>query len=346
VGTVAAVSVPQLRPLSVGEIIDVAVKIWRSHFGTLARIVLVVVTPIEILSVLVLNSVTPESAEPADGGEALGFLLGALTSLSLRLLAYLVSSAATLRAVSVAYLGGRPDWQDSLRAAASRFGSLLWLFVVSGAGLTLAFVLLVVPFFWLAVSWSLAFVVLIAEGLRGTAALSRSYRLVQGRWWPTLGALLLAFLIQIVVSAVIGIPLGVVTFNAEPGSAAALVSTAVANVISSVITTSFFSAVLVLIYYDLRVRKEGFDLAVMAQSIGMTGAGPPGGWPSGSPGGTQPGQPLGPPTVPPSSPPTGTSPGPPVGPPTGPPVGPPSGPPAGPPSRPPPDQSWPPPGSS
>ncbi len=339
-GTVAPVSVPELRPLSVGEIIDVAVKIWRRHFGTLARIVLVVVTPIEVLSVLVLSSVTPESAQPDDPDEALSFLLGSFTALGLRFLAYVLSSAAALRAVSVAYLGGQPDWQESLRAAASRFGALVWLFVVSGAGLALALMFFVVPFFWLAVSWSLAFVVLIAEGLRGTPALSRSHRLVKGRWWPTLGTLSLAFLIQIVISALVGIPLGIITFNSEPGSAAALVSTAVANVIASVITTSFFSAVLVLIYYDLRVRKEGFDLAVMAQSIGMTDAGPQPGWPPGWSGGMPAGGSSGPASGPPSAPPTERPPGPPPGPAS------PPGPPSGPRSWPPPDQSWPPPGSS
>jgi predicted secreted protein len=325
VATVAAVSAPELRPLSVGEIIDVALKIWRRHFATLARIVLVVVAPIEILSLLIINSVMPDSSQRLEAGDVVAFSLGALTSLGLGLLAFLLASAATLRAVSIAYLGGQPDWRESLRAAVSRFRSLLWLFVLSGLGLTLA-LLLVVPFFWLAVSWSLAFVVLVAEGVGGTAALARSYQLVKDRWWPTLGALALGLLVQTLMRAVIAIPLGIVSFNSEEGSAAALVSSAMGDIISAVVTTSFFSAVLVLIYYDLRVRKEGFDLALMAQNIGVADAGPPA-WPSPGPPSTPP---SGPPTVPPPSPPTR----------------PPSSPPTGPPSWPSPDPSWRPPGSS
>ena len=71
-------------------------------------------------------------------------------------LGFLLSSAAALRAVSVAYLGGQPDWRESLRAVWSRFGSLVWLGLLMVVGLTIAFILLVIPFIWLAVAWSLA----------------------------------------------------------------------------------------------------------------------------------------------------------------------------------------------
>ncbi|HEV7685167.1 MAG TPA: hypothetical protein VGQ80_01280, partial [Acidimicrobiia bacterium] len=34
----------------------------------------------------------------------------------------------------------------------------------------------------------------------------------------------------------------------------------------------FMAAVLVLIYFDLRVRKEGFDLDLLSQGVGIPGA--------------------------------------------------------------------------
>src|SRR5205807_5938828 len=128
------------------------------------------------------------------------------------------------------------------------------------------------PFIWLGVSWSLAFPVLVAEGARGTDALRRSFRLVRGRWWPTFGALALAFLFQLFLGLIVGIPLGLLTANWDSGSAAAIVLTAVVSVLSSVITTPFMAAVLVLIYFDLRVRKEGFDLELLSQGVGIPGA--------------------------------------------------------------------------
>lgn len=338
--TLAGVLVPDLRPLSVGEIIDVAIKIWRRHLATLARIVFVVVAPVEILSALVAASVsgseigieaTDAAGNPTvDGGALAAWIAGMFTAQVLSGLAFLIASAAVLRAVSVAYLGGTPDWRDSLRAATSRLRSLIWLAFLMLAGLTVAMMALVGPFFWLGVSWSVAFPVLIAEGLRGTGAIGRSFRLVRGRWWPTFGALALAFVFQFFVGMVLGIPLLFVTSGLDGDSAAALLLSTVVSVVSSVITTPFMAAVLVLVYFDLRVRKEGFDLQLLSQGVGVPGPGfpsdgpwntpsswpapggspaPPGGaWPP--PGGSWP-PPAGPPPVgPPPAPPPSSPPGP------------------------------------
>lgn len=295
--TLAAVLVPDLRPLSVGEIIDVAIKIWRRHLPTLARIVFVVVAPVQILAALVAASVSPDTGfsgldtagNPSVDTHALGaWLAGTITAQALSAVAFLIASAAVLRAVSVAYLGGEPEWRDSLRAAAVRLRSLIWLGFLMGGGLMLAAVALFIPFIWLGVSWSIAFPVLIAEGAVGTGALRRAFRLVRGRWWATFGALVLAFMFQAFVGLVLGIPLGFFLSSRDPGSALALVISTVVGIVSSVITTPFMAAVLVLVYFDLRVRKEGFDLELLAQGVGVPGAlpapgawTPPGGWTGG-----------------------------------------------------------------
>ncbi|MDQ1517609.1 MAG: hypothetical protein QOE80_3439 [Actinomycetota bacterium] len=297
--------VPDLRPLSVGEIIDVAIKIWRRHLSTLARIVFVVVAPVQVLAALVTASVTStdavfnrvdEAGNPSIDTHALAaWVAGLVTAQTLSALAFLIASAAVLRAVSVAYLGGTPDWRDSLKAATSRLRSLIWLGLLLAIGLGLSAVALLIPFIWLGVSWSIAFPVLIAEGERGTGALRRSFRLVRGRWWPTFGALALGFMFQFFVGLVFGIPLSLLAQRWDSGSVAAIAVRTVVSVISSVITTPFMSAVLVLIYFDLRVRKEGFDLELLSQGVGIPGAAlpargpwvtpgawvaPPGSWPA------------------------------------------------------------------
>ena len=320
--TLAAVLVPDLRPLSVGEIIDVAIKIWRRHLPTLASIVFAVVAPLEILSALVAASVSTSDTAferiDAAGNTVVdtralgGWVAGMLSAQLLSGLAFLIASAAVLRAVSVAYLGGAPQWRESLRAATGRLGSLLWLAFLMVVGLGLAMVAVFGPFIWLGVSWAVAFPVLIAEGQRGSRALGRSFRLVRGRWWPTFGALALAFMFQFFVGLVFGVPLAFVTGNWDGGSAAALAVSTVVSVASSVITTPFMAAVLVLIYFDLRVRKEGFDLQLLSQGVGVPGAvpsadpwtvpgddpGAAGSWPA--PSGWPP--PSSPPPAPPSQP--------------------------------------------
>jgi hypothetical protein len=280
--TLAAVLVPDLRPLSVGEIIDVAIKIWRRHLPTLAKIVFVVVAPIQILAALVTASVS--SFDPGfdtydaagnptiDGGALAAWGAGMLVAQLLAMLAFLIASAAVLRAVSVAYLGGTPQWKESLRAIAGRLGSLLWIGFLTIAGLIGSAIALIVPAIWLSVSWTVAYPALIAEGLKGTDALRRSFRLVRGRWWQTAGALMLAFMFQFFVGLVLGIPLAFLTSAWDSTSFGALAVSTVVTVVSSVITTPFMAAVLVLIYFDLRVRKEGFDLELLSQGVGVPGA--------------------------------------------------------------------------
>ncbi|MGH8971790.1 MAG: hypothetical protein ACRD0C_01110, partial [Acidimicrobiia bacterium] len=303
--------VPQLRPLSVGEILDVALKIWRRHFVALAKIVLFVVAPVQILSSFVLASALPNSdaffdpsafdtttdtttdvfVDSFDGGDAAAFFAAFALVTLLSGLAFVLSSAAALRAITVAYLGGTPDWKESLRLVVSRLGRLIGLSILMGLGLTLGFALCLVPGIWLGVAWSLAFVALVAEDLSGTAALRRSYNLVRGRWWATFGVLLIAFIINTVVDQIVSIPFAIGSFFSAD-SVVGFSLSAVANIISDVITTPFVAAVFVLVYFDLRVRKEGFDLQLLAQAMGPLpeaggyggyGGYPPGGFSGGPP---------------------------------------------------------------
>ena len=79
------------------------------------------------------------------------------TAQALSALAFLIASVAVLRAVSVAYLGGTPDWRESLRAATGRLGSIIWLGVLTFGRFTVSVVALFIPAVRLGVSWSMGF---------------------------------------------------------------------------------------------------------------------------------------------------------------------------------------------
>jgi hypothetical protein len=258
--------VPELRPLAVGELVDAALKIWRRHLGPLVRAVVVVVAPIEVMTALAIVSAEP--GPEATAGDALAGG-AAVAGVALRLLAALVASAATLQIVTVAYLGGEPNWRQSLKLATQRLPSLLWLACLTGIGLLAAFLALVFPGIYLAVAWSLAFCALMAENLKGSAALGRSYRLVRGRWWPTFGTLLLAYILMMVVTFFVQLPLLVALGSVDPSSFAGFLAAALSGIVTSVITTPFLATIFILVYFDLRVRKEGFDLELLTQAVGL-----------------------------------------------------------------------------
>jgi hypothetical protein len=361
---------PQLRPLSVGEVLDASFKVVRQEFGTLAMCVLVPAVPLNIINTLITASTTEDafdletttSSDPGTGTQIAGSLLTTCLSLVLTTLA----AAACFRAVSSIYLGERATVDESLRFAATRLLPLILLSILYFLGLIPAFILLIIPGIWLAVAWSLSFPALMSEGLGPVEALKRSYRLVKGRWWPTFGALLVMYLIVVVISGIVGVLFGATLIAAVDNELVAGTFFTIANILSSLITLPLFAAVLTIIYFDLRVRREGFDLQLLARGVGQAPAQPTAGTSpeevaaaSGLGGGTSP-PPSGgfapPDTAPPGGgfappdapPPSGGGPPPPGGPPPDQPPQspPPSGgpPPDQPPQSPPPSGGPPPPG--
>ena len=188
------------------------------------------------------------------------------TTLSLVLMS--LASAACFRAVSGVYLGERPTVGDSLRFAMTRLLPVIVLSFLYVLGLIPAFIALIIPGIWLAVAWSVSFPALLSEGIGPVAALGRSFRLVKGRWWPVFGALLVMYLLVAVISGILG-ALGAATLIAAVDSeVVAAVFVTFVNTLSSLITLPLMAAVLTVLYFDLRVRKEGFDLQLLARGVG------------------------------------------------------------------------------
>jgi hypothetical protein len=275
------VSAPALRPLGIGEIFDVSIKIYRRHAGTLIRLVSLVVVPVAILSGLIQVSALPQEDEfyLADD-EALGtYIAGIAVTAILSLLATIVATAACFKAVADAYLGQRSSWRDSLGYVFRRLHSVLWILVLSMLILIPAFIACVLPGVWLGVAYSVAIPVLLTERKKGFESLRRSFRLVRGRWWPAFAVVLLGYLLTAIVggalTAVVG---GFTTFDAAATSVTAVVANMAASAVSDVLTIPFIAAFLIVLYFDLRVRKEAFDLQLLAEQIGVEppeGIGPP-----------------------------------------------------------------------
>jgi hypothetical protein len=316
------VSTPaQLRPLGIGEILDAGVKVYRNKFATMLKAVAVVIVPVQVLNVLITLSLPDTSTTAGATTTTSDSEWAGLAALLLILVVNIVSStlaeAACLRAVSDTYLGTETGWRESLRFGFRRLGSLLWLTLIHGVIVLLAFAACIAPGVWLYVAWSVAVPALLIEGTRGFQALGRSFNLVRRRWWPTAGVLLLANLLATAVAAGIGLLALPLLFAGRDNEFVYDLASGVFGAAASVLTIPFVAAVVAVIYFDLRVRKEGFDLQLMAQRIGapagsvspalmpwsqpVPGAG--GGWTPPPPPGWQP--------RPPGSPPaTGPPPGP------------------------------------
>jgi hypothetical protein len=171
--------------------------------------------------------------------------------------------------VSGEYLDEPPDWRASLSVARDRVGSLVWLAVLTGFFLVLGFVLCVIPGIYLYGAWAVAVPVLLLEDQRGWSALKRSRELVKGRWWPAMGVVVLGALLTALLSSIFsGILVAIVAVAGN--DVVDVVAQGVAQAGSTILLAPFSAALVAVLYFDLRVRKEGFDLELLARRLGTS----------------------------------------------------------------------------
>lgn len=159
-------------------------------------------------------------------------------------------------------------------------------FASTGAGITLAVVGGLAAFvvsLYLYVSFAVAAPALMLEKQPVLRSLGRSRHLVRGKWWRVFGITLLALIITTFVAGIIGTPFqlagGGFTVLTDPNATSnpsllALMIGAIGGVLGSMITLPFSAAITVLLYVDLRIRKEALDIE-LARAAGVELPGAP-----------------------------------------------------------------------
>ena len=127
---------------------------------------------------------------------------------------------------------------------------------------------------WAGTKLCLAPAVLVLEDCGVLASLRRSWRLTAANWWRTFGILLLTSLIAGVITSVVATPVSLLAgllagsvAGDDPSAYLNLVLPAtllVTNVFAAV-AYAFQSSVTSLLYVDLRIRREGFDVALLRE---------------------------------------------------------------------------------
>lgn len=280
----------RFRPRQLSELLDEVFRLYRRHFSLIVGVALLVALPGLVWSlatgVYLLNSnsytnlfTTTGTSTPAFNSQQFSnlvgtFLLGGLGALIL----LPFSVGAVYRAVTDVALGRPATIGVVLRETLARYWPLLGLI---GLGILLfigwiiaeviGFLLLVIPGLavfcaavYLAVRWSLVVAAMMAEDVGPIRGLGRSWNLVSGSWWRTFGILLIVGILQTIISYALLI---VFTLFADIFSSgdfrAALVS--VGSTLLSALVSPITTIAVVLLYFDLRVRKEGLDLDQLAQ---------------------------------------------------------------------------------
>jgi hypothetical protein len=266
--------VPELRARGIGEILDAAVALYRARFAKLLLVTAAVVVPIQVFTALVLLSAQPDHFEIGvtgaptpvyDSGDAAAQLGATIVILVIGAIATAFVSAACTRIVADAYVDHAATTGEAVRDAGRRLLPLIGVTLVVAAaqfaGFLACFVGAIVPFVFFAV----AVPVLILEHTGVFRAIGRSVELTKSKFGHVLGLVLAAQLLGVVLqgglTALLGIGL------ASDNATVLVILQSIANAISAIITTPFLATATVALYFDLRVRKEGFDIQMLMQRV-------------------------------------------------------------------------------
>jgi hypothetical protein len=263
----------RLRPLEVGDLLDETFRMYRRHFLLFAGLSAILSIPSAALSSFSYYTlfsgllVQPGSAAAGQAllqaGTLVLYLAGALIAIALTPFFY---GAVTYAACESAL--GRPVTPGSvLSGVLRRYFPLLgyWLLI----GVMLVAFCLIPLWIWIWVGWAVVMPAMFIEKLGLGAAMGRSWRLVEGRWWRTFFTLLLMFVIWFVARTALRafIVLAQSLLQLVIPTVAALWIAAASSVIVGSLVNPLLQIAIVLIYFDLRVRREALDLFQLAQRV-------------------------------------------------------------------------------
>jgi hypothetical protein len=251
------------RPRGVGEILTHALDIYRMHWRNLIALVAIIVVPLTFLQVILADQVSESVGVTRSvngtlevSGSLGAFWLAALATAVLSILTFTILTGAITRAAALTFVGHDMDIAESYRFGLARFWSIVLVGLLYALAVLGGLILFIIPGIFFAIRFSLSVHTLVIEGRRGTDALSRSWNLVKGFGWHVFGALFVsAFLTGIVSSAL----------TAPFQSNVAL--RAIAQSVASVITMPYTALVGVLLYLDVRVRKERYDPSMLEADL-------------------------------------------------------------------------------
>jgi hypothetical protein len=266
-------SAPRIRALTLMDVLDESFRIYRANFPMLAGLAILLTIPLLVVELVsgttnVLSSyytaiITTAGPPPniAVGNPWISLLQYPLQ------LALLPFQTTALYAAAVAIVLGRPVTILSALQTVFRRYWALWVlsFIYSVAYLALCCPPLGV---WVLTKISILFPGVFTEEAPIGTAIERSWRLTDGAFWRVLAILVLAWLLARVLETALAavFVLAAGTFPDLPLQVRAFLIVAVSALMVQVVEPLFTIAV-TLIYFDLRVRREGFDLEMMAYQL-------------------------------------------------------------------------------
>lgn len=286
--------------MQLGEILDGTFNIYRRHFLLFMRLSLILVwLPTAIwVYFQVRFAGNPLSAVSILEQHLVATILLGLGWLVLASVAGLLLRAGTIRIISDSYLGHEPDLVASLKFGVGKIVPLLLvtisknllLFLIAVFG-WLAIVLLMVVgrlgnpgiaalmmvagivgliwfVAWVACGYGTTTPIVVLEDLPSSFdAFSRSWQLTRGSRGKVFGTMAVTWLMSAMLPGIV--VAGISGAANATGNAALQPLFVVLSSLLSILLAPILPCALTLLYYDLRVRREAFDLQILSEQLGI-----------------------------------------------------------------------------
>jgi len=274
----------ELRPLSLGEILDRTFSLYRQNF-----LLFLGITAIPHLFTLGLNLaqlmlvkapvLRPHAQQlqvraPGLGAGLLAFGIGGIIALIMYVMVYLFAQGGTIYAVSDIYLGRPTTVGASLKKMWGQLGNLFGVSVLNGIVVLIGMIFLIVPGIYLMCRLLTCVPAALLEDLGARDSLERSFALTKDNAGRAFAIYLLYFAMLYGIMMLFTVPSAIlmaVMVAKDPSMVwvmTALVQ--VGSFVAQTVVGPFLLIATAVFYYDLRVRKEAFDLQMMMNPEGVT----------------------------------------------------------------------------
>lgn len=261
----------QIGAMSVGDILDRGLKMLLARLPSYYAINVIVLLPYLLFQL----AMPAWQTGPMTGRAAAGIFLSVpLLALLLLIILRPIGTAAILHIVAQEFIDQRASMGDAFRFAFHRFGRLLGASLLAGLIIGVGMFLCLVPGILFAIWYVFVGQVVVVEGLKGDRALARSKDLTSGHRMRVFGM----FLLFIVIGGVLGYLAGLLntvlpsTEMVPSASGPRIIINfgnyaiqTVVGVLVNILVESYGAICWTLFYFDLRNRKEGFDLELAAR---------------------------------------------------------------------------------
>ena len=251
------------RPRSVSELVDAAFQLLRRDYWQYVMLMAISYVPWLVL-LMMLGQLSGRPTATANPVLTLVGLFAAMVWFSL-------IDAVMVVAVSDRYLGREVDVQAAFRSTFARLGAVLYAAITKSLAVGIGLLLLIVPGIIMFARYFAVPATVVLEGRSGRDGVQRSATLSDGLKGHILKTLLLVWGIYFVLSLAAGM-IGGAAAVATRSDTMLVVFTQVVNAIFRIFVYPLIAIVQTLLYYDARIRKEGYDLELMAQDLGAPAA--------------------------------------------------------------------------